>query len=197
MTFNPNQKNSSAVEYELLPKGAHMARCVRVIEIGEQDGMYGKQHKVVIAFSLPNVLMKMSDGSEKQRMISNAFGITISSDEKSTMYKYTKALDPNGEATCLGDFLNKPCQIVIGHNTKEGKTRDRLDSVSPILPGIPVPELDTDGFWFEWSKPSQEIWKKIPKFTQELIKKASNYPGSKVEKMVACDEAGEEYEPAF
>ena len=192
MSFNPNKKGSQ-IEYELIPKGPHMARCARVIEIGEQDGMYGKQNKVVISFALPNVLMKMGDGTEKQRLISNPFGITLSTDEKSTMYKYTKALDPNGTAERLGDFLNAPCQVVIGHNTKEGKTRDRLDSVSPILPGIPVPDLDIDPYWFEWENPSQEVWRKIPKFTQELIRKAANLAGSKVEKMLACEDAGQTY----
>lgn len=195
MTFNPNDKNSGKPAFDLIPKGPHMARCARVIEIGNQDGTYGVQNKAVIVFSLPHVLMKMADGSEKQRMISNPFGIQISSDEKSNMYKYTKALDPNGDAKRLGDFLNKPAQVFIGHHTsKEGKVRDRLDTVSALLPGLPVPELDTEPFWFEWDKPSQEVWKKIPKFTQDLIRAATNFPGSTVERMVVSDDAGELYD---
>ncbi len=197
MTFNPNDKSSGKGDFELIPKGPHMARCARVIEIGVQSGQYGDQNKAVIVFSLPNVLMKLADGTEKQRMISNPFGLQISTDEKSNMYKYTKALDPNAEAKCLGDFLNKPCQVVIGHHvTKEGKVRDRLDSVSPILPGLPVPDLDLEPFWFEWDRPSQEVWKKIPKFTQDLIRAAANFAGSKVEQMVTADDAGQVYDDA-
>lgn len=194
--FNPNSKDNKK-SFELIPKGPHMARCSRIIEIGIQNSpQYGPSDKVVIAFNLPNVTMTMGDGTTKQRMISNPFGITLSSDEKSNMFKYTKALDPNGEATNLGDFLNKPCQIVIGHHAsgKDGTVRDRLDSVSPILPGLPVPDLDIEPFWFEWDRPSQEVWKKIPKFTQDLIRQATNLPGSKVEAMIAADDAGEQYD---
>lgn len=194
MSFNPNDKNAKK-QYDLVPKGPHMARCARVIEIGVQASeKYSDQNKAVIVFSLPNVKIKMADGAEKQKMISQPFGIQLSSDEKSNMYKYTKALDPNGEAKSLGDFLNKPCQVVVGHYEKGDRTNDRLDSVSPILPGIPVPDLDLEPFWFEWDKPSQEVWKKIPKFTQDLIRGAVNFPGSRVERMVAADDAGEIYD---
>lgn len=190
--FNPNNKDNKT--FELIPKGPQMARCSRIVEIGVQESpQYGDSDKVVIAFNLPNVLMTMADGTQKQRMVSNPFGITKSSDEKSNMHKYTKALDPNGTAQYLGDFLNQPCQVVIGHVTKDGTTRDRLDSVSPILPGIPVPELDIEPLFFEWDYPSQEVWKKLPKFTQDLIRKAKNLPGSKVEAMIAADDAGQTY----
>jgi hypothetical protein len=182
--FNPNAKGSSG-EREVIPAGTHAARCVRVVEIGKQ---YSKQYdnesnKVVIVLALPHVLVTVGN-EEKQAFISNPFGITISNNDRSSMKQYTRALDPTGEAKNLGDFLNKTCQVLVTHRTREDKTYARLDSIAPILPGFPVPELDTEPFWFRWNQPDPKLWEKLPDFQKQLIKEATNYPGSYVEEMV-------------
>jgi hypothetical protein len=182
--FNPNAPDNGG-ERELLPRGTHAARCVRIIELGKQ---YSKQfdsesNKAVIVLALPNVTVTVG-GEEKQAFISNPFGITLSTGDKSTMKQYTRALDPDGTAKNLGDLLNRTCQVYIEHQTKGEKTYARIHSVAPLLPGLQVPELDTEPFWFRWDKPDPEAWKKIPEFQQELVKEATNYPDSKVEQMV-------------
>lgn len=182
--FNPNAKEST-FERELIPSGTHAARCARVIEIGKQ---YSKQfdnesNKVIIVLSLPHVLVDVN-GEEKQAFISNPFGITISNSDRSSMKQYTRALDPKGEAKSLGDFLGKECQVLVSHRKKDDKTYSRLDSVAAILPGFPVPELDTEPMWFRWQAPDPEVWKKLPDFQKQLIKEATNYHGSYVEEMV-------------
>lgn len=184
--FNPNAKDSGAgFERELIPAGTHAARCVRIIEIGKQySKLYDNEsNKVVIVFSLPHVMMSFS-GEEKQAFISNPFGITISNNDRSSMKQYTRALDPKSEVKNLGGFLNKVCQISVVHRTKQDRTTANLDAVAPILPGFPVPELDVEPIWFQWNKPDPDVWVKIPKFTQELIKEATNYQGSYVEEVV-------------
>lgn len=182
--FNPNAKDSG-FERELIPAGTHAARCVRVIEIGKQySKLYDNEsNKVIIVLSLPHVLVTVG-GEEKQAFISNPFGITISNNDRSSMKQYTRALDPKGEAKSLGDFLNQVCQVLVTHRQKDDKTYARLDSIAPILPGFPVPELDTEPLWFRWQAPDPEVWKKLPDFQKELIKEATNYHGSYVEEMV-------------
>ena len=189
--FNPNAQDSSSFERELIPKGPHAARCVRIVEIGKQYSprFDSESDKVVITLSLPHVTVDMG-GEEKQAFIGNNFGITKSTNEKSTMRQYVRALDPKGEARRLGDLLEKPCQVYVSHRTKNDKTYHYIDAVSPLLPGIEVPELDTEPFWFQWENPAVEVWNKIPKFQQDLIKQARNYPGSYVEEMVLDVEGG-------
>ena len=185
MSFNPNAKDTAGGERELIPSGTHAARCVRVIEIGKQySKLYDNEsNKVIVVLSLPHVLVNVG-GEEKQAFVSNPFGITISNNDKSSMKAYTRALDPSGEAKTLGDFLNKVCQVFVTHKTNNEKTFARLDSVAPILPGFPVPELDTEPFWFQWNKPDPAVWAKLPEFQKTLIKEATNYAGSYVEEMV-------------
>jgi len=182
--FDPFAESASNFERELIPEGPHAARCVRLIEIGKQySQLYGvEQDKVVVVFSIPGVTVEIK-GEEKQKFISNPFGITMSNNDRSSMKQYARALCPKGGSS-LKDFLGKPCQIYVKHVTKNEKTNDRLGAVSPILPGIEVPPLDTEPFWFSWNNPDPDIWNQIPEFTQDMIKQATNYPGSYVEEMV-------------
>lgn len=185
--FNPNAKEETNFERELIPEGPHVARCVRVIEIGKQHSeLYDvTNNKAIIVFSLPNVIMNFGELGDKQAFISHPFGITISNNDKSTMKQYVKALDPHGEAQNLGDFLNKACQISIKHKERTDKPPvAQIDSVAPLLPGLEVPELDTDPFWFKWNQPDPEIYEKLNDFTKDQIKGATNYADSLVQLMV-------------
>lgn len=197
MAFNPNAEQTS-FEREIVPAGVHAARVARIIEIGEQHSPRFDKHdeetgeliksiadKVIISFSLPNVVRNFGDEiGDKQSFIGNNWGIKKSVDLKSTMKKYTKAIDPNGECKDYSEWLGRPCQVSVQHTSREDKTFANLDSVAPIMPGYPLDELDTEPFFFEWDNPDPELWPKIPEFIQERIKDAVNYPGSKVEAMV-------------
>lgn len=191
--FNPNEK-SSDFERDLIPEGPHLARCARVIEIGQHLSGFpqpdGKEeypkNKAVIIFSLPNVIMNFGEKlGDKQAFISNPFGITMSTNDRAIMKQYAKALDPQGEATDLGFFVNRPCQISVVHKERKDKPPVAIiDSVAPCLPGLEVPELDTDPFWFKWNDPDPELLAAIPPFTRELMTQAVNYPDSRVERLI-------------
>ena len=186
--FNPF---ATGGEREAIEEGPHAVRCVRVIEIGQQSSERypDPKNKVIIVFSVPDSMIEIN-GEMKQRFISNPFGITISNSPKGTMSQYARALCPKGGPQGnLGDFLNQPCQIVVKHVTKKDRVLETIDSIAPILPGTPVPELDTEPFWFRWNKPDPALWVQIPEFTQKLIKEADNYTGSYVEEMVRAIES--------
>jgi hypothetical protein len=195
MSFNPNAKAPST-EFNLIPNGIHAARCARIIEIGKQHSpRYDRitetgetipsiSDKAVIVFSLSNTTFEYEGLGEKQAFISNRYGVTKSTNDRSTMKQYAKALDPKGVASSLKDFLTKPCQVSIIHVHKDGKVFANLDSVAPILPGLQIPELDTDPFMFEWDNPNPAYWDLIPEHTKSLILGAYNFKGSRVEKML-------------
>ena len=180
--FNPNAAPEQNFERELIPQGPHAARCARIIEIGKQYSpkFDSESDKVVIVLSLPHVMINMG-GEEKQAFISNPFGITKSTNEKSSMRQYVRALDPKGEATKLGDLLGNACQVYVGHRTRNDKTYHYIDSIAPLLPGLEVPELDTEPFWLSWDNPSVDTLRTVPEFQRGLIKQAVNYPGSYME----------------
>lgn len=190
--FNPNAKPEQ-LDRELIPEGAHLARCARVIEIGQHLSGFpqpdGKEefpkNKAVIVLSLPNVIQNFGELGDKQAFISNPFGITMSNNDRAIMRQYSKALDPQGTAQNLGDFLNRPCQVSVIHKPRKDKPPVAIiDSIAPCLPGLEVPELDTEPFWFQWNDPDPEILAKVPPFSRELMTQAVNYIDSRVERLM-------------
>lgn len=189
--FNPFAEPDKNFDRELTPEGAHAARCVRVIEIGKQySKLYDNEsNKTVIVLSIPGVTMNIG-GEQKQKFMSNPFGITISNNERAAMRQWARALCPKGGSS-FSDFLNQPCQIVVRHQKKDdGRVLEKIDSIAPILPGIEVGPLDTEPFWFQWNDPDPEILAKVPEFTRNLMKEATNYHGSKVEEAMKIVESG-------
>jgi len=188
--FNPfAEKQESNFERELVPEGPHAARCSRVIEIGKQYSQKfdTEANKAIIVLSVPGVTMEIN-GEQKQRFLSNPFGITISNNERATMRQWARALCPGGGSS-LGDFLGQPCQIVVRHDRRDNdKVIEKIDSIAPILPGIEVPELDTDPIWLKWNDPDPEILKTLPEFNRRIIKEATNYEGSKMEEAMLIAE---------
>ena len=183
MSFNPNAKDTGFAR-ELIPSGPHAARCARVIEIGKQwsDKFQSESNKVVIVLALPNVLVDIN-GEKKQAFVSNRYGVTVSAMSKN-LKQYTQALDPNEEVTDFGGFLNRTCAVFMKHKERDGKVYSNLDSVSPLLPGTPVPELDVTPIWFQWDRPDPAVYKQLPEFQRTIIKSATNFKGSLVEEMV-------------
>ena len=188
--YNPFDEGDS-FERELIPEGPHAVRCARVIEIGKHwSEMYKKEDdKVVVVFAVPAHTIEIN-GEQKQRLISNPFGINKTKGEKATIRQYTRALCPQG-GTGLKDFLNQTAQIWVEHKAREGKsTIDKINSIAPLLPGaFPVPELDIPEVLLLWNDPDPLMWDMVPKFTQDMVKGAVNYPGSYMEEMVNAYES--------
>jgi len=186
--FNPSApETTGGFERDLIPEGVFPARCVRVVEIGEQfsEKYQSKSNKCLIVLSLPDILMNFG-GEEKQAHICHGFGITISGQSKG-MAEYTKALNPNGTAQNLGDFLNQPCQISVKHNKKGDKIYANIDSIAPILPNFEVPELDQPTEWLRWKQPDRAVWDNLPEWMQNKALQATNFPGSPLEAMINQD----------
>ncbi len=192
--FNPSKPDS--FQRELIPEGPHAARCVRIIELGDQSSRYGVVPKAVIVLSVPGVTMEYN-GEQKQAHISNGYGINISSSDKGFMRDYTNALNPNAQN--LGGFLDETCQIHVEHEKEKDPVRQKIKQISALIEGIPVAEADTKLFWLRWLEPDPEVWEMISNFQKNLIRgsldgkilPAVNYRGSAMEEMVHMIE-GEE-----
>lgn len=175
-SFNPSAPPTKT--RELIPEGLYPARCSRIIDLGLQPGYEDKPPapKAVIAFNLTTQFIEIS-GESKQKMISNAFGITLSNNEKSTMYQYTKALNPNAKE--LGDFLNCPCMINIVHyKKKDGSVGDKIDAVTRPMAGLVIDPVDIQAWWFRFDKPDLALWESIPDFQKEIIREAKDFVSS-------------------
>lgn len=182
MTFNPSAPSEKFVR-ELIPEGPHMAYCSRIIELGIQPGFKGAKSrpKAVIAFNLPGQTVEIN-GEPKHRMMSNPYGITLTTNEKSDMRKYANALNPS--AKNLGEFLGKPCTVNVVHKLKSDGSGDKIDKIDYVtrpMAGVPTVAPDIDLWWFKFDDPDMNLWELIPQFQKDIILEAENYPGSKLQ----------------
>ena len=132
-------------DFEQPPVGTHVARCVKMIDIGTQRGEYqGKatmKRQVIIGFELPNELMTEGDYAGKPFTVSRFYTASLS--EKANLRKDLanwRGRDFTQEEL-LGfeskNILGKTCMLSLTPNDK-GKVR--ITGVMALPKGTQVPE---------------------------------------------------------
>lgn len=171
----------------LVPTGAHVARCFRIIDLGTHERKYqneskGFQRKVWINWELPNETVEV-DGKQLPAAIGKEFGLSLH--EKSALYKFLVSW--RGRAFTaeelkgfdLTKLLGAPCLLNVVHETKEQKTYANLASVSPVPKGMQVPaqvnpsfaySIDDDGYG--------EKFNGLPQWIKEKITTSNEYLNS-------------------
>lgn len=137
--------DSGGTDFEQPPIGTHVARCVKLIDIGTQKGEYqGKatmKRQVIIGFELPNELMTEGEYSGKPFSVSKFY--TASLGEKANLRKDLanwRGRDFTEEELAGFDsknILGKPCMLSLTTNDK-GKVR--ITGIMALPKGTPVPD---------------------------------------------------------
>ena len=174
--------SSSDFEYELPPAGNHVARCYSVVDMGIQEvhwkGVAKQQHKIRIAWELPNELME--DG----RPFSISRKYTLSLNEASNLYQDLVAW--RGKAFTSEELegfdvfavLGAPAMINIVHNPSEDGSRmyANVGSVAPLVKGLECPPLVNDLVKFSLEEYSQEVFDALPDWMQKQINRGGIEP---------------------
>jgi hypothetical protein len=169
-------KDAGGSDYKQAPIGNHVARCIRLIDLGTQHGEYQGQpntrNQVLITWELCNE--PMDDG--KPFTVSHFY--TNSLNEKATMRAHLEAWRGRQftEAECRGfdlnNILGKPCMLTVIANEK-GKSK--VSAVAAMPKGLKAPEPvnPVSAFWIEeWD---QAAFDAIPKGIREIIEKSDEY----------------------
>lgn len=190
MPLNMNKTPSSNDKQRaLIPKGQHMARIVQIIDLGLQPQRpYKGQEKapayeLYITFEFPNQRIEI-DGESRPMWKSRR--IKVSTNEKSTCYKWYFSLDP--ENMYGGDWsklIEKECAVLIAHDQGQGKNEgrvfDRIADIVPVMEGVSVPPLENDSVLFDLMSPVMEVFENMPDWLQNLIKENLEFDGSKLQ----------------
>ena len=119
-------KSNGGGDFEQAPLGTHVARCVRLIDIGTQEGEYGSKRQVVVSWELCDELMTQGDFAGQPFLISKYF--TQSLNEKSNLRKWLitwrgRDFTPEElEGFDAKNILGVPCLLSIIANEKSGKS---------------------------------------------------------------------------
>lgn len=158
--------------------GVYMAICIGCVDLGEQYNETFKNHsnKCLYIFELIGETIEV-DGEMKPRQLSKEFAISSSS--KSNLRKFIESW--NGKSYTDDDFMEldlfdqigKSCQInVVLNDTKEYAN---IDNLMPLPRGVPAFTTETAPVRWDMSAWDDEVFKTLPEWIQDKIKKSTEY----------------------
>lgn len=158
--------------------GVYMAICIGCVDLGEQYNETFKNHsnKCLYIFELIGETIEV-DGEMKPRQLSKEFAISASS--KSNLRKFIESW--NGKSYTDDDFMEldlfdqigKSCQLnVVLNDTKEYAN---IDNLMPLPRGVPAFTTETAPVRWDMSAWDDEVFKTLPEWIQDKIKKSTEY----------------------
>lgn len=181
------QQNSSPSKY-LAPAGTHIARCYRMIHVGERDYEYQgepkKKNSLWVYFELPNELNVFNPELGEQPYSVNIEYNHVPYETAKIMKHINswrgKALSPQEiDDFDVSTLLEQPCMLTIVHNTSaaNGKTYANIASISGMPKGIECPKQVNPSYTFDYNDNFDMIAmdKNIPQFLQDIMKQTPEW----------------------
>lgn len=167
-------------DFEQAPTGTHIARCIRIIDIGTQEGEYqGKpihRRQSIVAWELPDALMTTGDYAGKPFVVSKFYTASLS--EKANLRKdlvnwrgreFTdeelKGFDP-------ANILGKCCMLSI---TANDKGKSRVTAVMALPKNTPVPKAVNETVFFSLDDFNPAVFDKLSKGIKGMVEKSPEY----------------------
>lgn len=180
-------------------EGGHSGRLVGIVDLGMQPAFeyqgetVDAHYQVRFTYELPASLMEDGRPHWVSEDMKNS-DFYKSMNQSSKMMKRVYALDPRGEKSNKGKdlrpLLGCPCNVAVGPNDRGYTT---INNVTAATIGAQIGELQNPAFISTFDEPNLDVWNKLPKFVQEKIQKALDFPGSNLEKaLLAAGEIGNE-----
>ena len=178
MAIPSSEKAGSGKEFTPVPEGAHMARCVSVVDLGVQQTPFGDKEQVYLGFEVYDHRVTWEkDGTEHEGP--GLIGVTWTNNlyEEANLGKnliswrgkpFTKE---EKELFDLGKLLGVPCMLSVVHNeAKNGKTYANVASVMGVPKGVPVPDQETASLGYSAKDPDTKgNLEKLPEWLQKKV----------------------------
>lgn len=158
--------------------GVYMAVCIGFIDLGEQYSEMFKSYsnKGMYIWELPGETIEI-DGEQKPRQLSKEF--TMSASKKGNLRGFIESWNSKSYSDDefmefdLFEQIGKPCQLNVVLN--ESKEYSNVDNLMPIPKGFPAPTTDTKHIKWDMENWNEEVFKELPEWIQEKIKKSTQY----------------------
>ena len=169
-------------DFEQPPTGTHIARCIKVIDIGTQKGEYQGQANIrrqcIIGFELSNELMTEGDYKGKPFVTSRFYTASLS--EKANLRKdlenwrgraFTEEELKGFESK---NILGKPCMLSLTENDKH---KVRITGIMALPKGAEVPSQVNSSVYFSLDEFNQQTFDGLSEGIKRLIKASPEYMG--------------------
>ena len=177
---------------QVIPKlegGVYTAISSAIIDLGNQtsEKFQKTQRKFMMLWNIVGEVIEVN-GETLPRTMSKEYSFSLN--EKSTLRKDLQAwrgktfTEEELQGFNLLNILNKPCQLQVLLEEKNGKQYNNIASIMALPQGSQIEEL-SNTYHFDIEDEETYInWERIPNWIQERIKKADNYIDSTLEKHV-------------
>ena len=171
-------KDKAKPKLPAMEPGVYMGICMGVIDLGEQYSELFKKYsnKIRFVFEFPTETVEV-DGKQEPRQLSKEF--TISASKKASLRSFLSAWngknysDEEFAEVELFDQLGKACMVNVV--LSENGEYSNIESVMPLIKGMPVPESHTAHIKWDMDAWDDEVFQKLPEWVQEKIKKSTQY----------------------
>jgi len=171
--------------FALVPEDNHLARCVRVIDLGTQPGsqMYPTpKHKVLLAWELPEVRHDYG-GEDVPALLFKRY--TLSLHENAELCKHLESWrgrafsDEEKQGFDIAKLLGVPCQIQVVHSDN-GKYAN-IKSISKMHPRLleTMPPAYHPLVHYEIESGENEVFRSFSDNLKATITSAPEWPGSR------------------
>jgi hypothetical protein len=133
--------------------GTHVARCVRIIDLGTQEndyqGLVTYKRQMVIGWELPNALIPEGDYAGQPFMAHKFY--TTSMHEKAnlridlTNWRGDPFTDEEADDFEIDGMMSQPCMVVV---TEYKPGKQKITAVTALPEGYPAPKQFNDSFIF-------------------------------------------------
>jgi len=173
-------ENSGGSTFEQAPVGTHIARCIKLIDLGTQEGEYqgvkNSKRQCVITWELPGTLMTEGESKGKPFTVSKFY--TQSLGEKANLRKdlinwrgrdFTPEELSGFEAK---NILGKPCMVSI---TLNDKAKAKVSGVMALPKGMPCPDQVNPSVIFGLDEFDKDVFESLGKGIKAMIEASPEY----------------------
>lgn len=160
--------------FEQPPVGTHIARCIKLIDIGTQKGEYQGQptmkRQIIMTWELPSELISTGDAKGKPFVISKFY--TLSLGEKATLRKDLSAwrgrdfTDDELIKFDVRSVLGKPCMLSVIHSDK---AKAKVAAVMAAMKGVSVPAQCNPSFVFSLDEFNQAHYDSLSDGIKKMV----------------------------
>lgn len=171
-------------DFKLVSPGMHPAVCDMMVDLGLQEQksqLYGDsvKHQVYIRWQIPGERLEYEkDGQKIEGPMTIGAYYTNSLSEKANLRKVLqgwrgKEFTPEeAEKFDISVVLGKPCTLNVIHKTGgDGKVRAKIDSVGPLIKGLPAPILEGEPVLYDGGEDDSPVWNKLRPWMHDAIKR--------------------------
>ena len=182
-------KEVTGSNIEKLENGVYTAISSMMIDLGIQinEKFANKQRKFIVIWNIIGEDVEIN-GEKLPRTISKEYGYGLG--EKSNLRRDLQAWrgKPFSKEELQGfdlkNILNKPCQLQIIKEEKNGKVYNNIVSIMALPKGTTLEQLQNTSYFDFEEKSTWENWDKIPSWIREKIKKAVNFSENGLEEFI-------------